>query len=66
MHRRRRRLLIAAAMLVPGDRTRGRALVENGRRAMKLIAASTLFLIVAGSLEGMVSPIPNTGRSGES
>ena len=51
--------LIAAAMLIPGDRTRGRALVENGRRAMKLIAASTLFLIVAGSLEGMVSPIPN-------
>jgi uncharacterized membrane protein SpoIIM required for sporulation len=51
--------LIAGAMLVPGDRTRRRALVENGRRAMKLIAASTLFLIVAGSLEGMVSPIPN-------
>jgi uncharacterized membrane protein SpoIIM required for sporulation/uncharacterized RDD family membrane protein YckC len=51
--------LIAAAMLVPGDRTRRRALVENGRRAMKLIAASTLFLLVAGSLEGMVSPIPN-------
>ena len=51
--------LIAAAMLIPGDRTRGRALVENGRRAMRLIAASTLFLIVAGSLEGMVSPIPN-------
>ena len=25
---------------------------------MRLIAASTLFLIVAGSLEGMVSPIP--------
>jgi uncharacterized membrane protein SpoIIM required for sporulation/uncharacterized RDD family membrane protein YckC len=52
-------LLIAAAMLVPGDRTRRRALVENGRRAMRLIAASTLLLIVAGSLEGMVSPIPN-------
>ena len=50
--------LIAAAMLVPGDRTRRRALVENGRRAMRLIAASTLFLLVAGSLEGMVSPIP--------
>jgi uncharacterized membrane protein SpoIIM required for sporulation/uncharacterized RDD family membrane protein YckC len=50
--------LIAAAMLVPGDRTRRRALVENGRRAMKLITASTLFLLVAGSLEGMVSPIP--------
>jgi uncharacterized membrane protein SpoIIM required for sporulation len=51
-------LLIAGAMLVPGDRTRGRALVENGRRAMRLITASTLLLIVAGSLEGMVSPIP--------
>ncbi len=51
-------LLIAAAILVPGDRTRRRALVENGRRAMKLIAASTLFLLVAGTLEGMVSPIP--------
>jgi uncharacterized membrane protein SpoIIM required for sporulation/uncharacterized RDD family membrane protein YckC len=50
--------LIAAGMLVPGDRSRRRALVENGRRAMKLITASTLFLIVAGSLEGMVSPIP--------
>jgi uncharacterized membrane protein SpoIIM required for sporulation/uncharacterized RDD family membrane protein YckC len=52
-------LLIAAAMLVPGDRTRGRALVDNGRRAMRLITASTLLLIVAGSLEGMVSPIPS-------
>ncbi|HXD47259.1 MAG TPA: stage II sporulation protein M [Gemmatimonadaceae bacterium] len=52
-------LLIAAAMLVPGDRTRRRALVDNGRRAMRLVTASTLMLIVAGSLEGMVSPIPN-------
>jgi uncharacterized membrane protein SpoIIM required for sporulation/uncharacterized RDD family membrane protein YckC len=52
-------LLIAAALLIPGDRTRRRALVENSQRAMRLIAASTLLLIVAGSLEGMVSPIPN-------
>jgi uncharacterized membrane protein SpoIIM required for sporulation/uncharacterized RDD family membrane protein YckC len=52
-------LLIAAALLLPGDRTRRQALVENSRRAIRLIAASTLLLIVAGSLEGMVSPIPN-------
>ena len=52
-------LLIAAALLIPGDRTRRRALVENSQRAMRLIAASTLLLIVAGSLEGMVSPIPS-------
>lgn len=50
--------LIAGAMLVPGRRTRRRALAENSARAMRLIAASTLMLIFAGSLEGMVSPIP--------
>jgi hypothetical protein len=33
-------------------------LAENSARAIRLIAASTLMLIVAGSLEGMVSPIP--------
>lgn len=52
-------LLIAAALLIPGNRTRRRALAENSRRAMHLIAASTMLLIVAGSLEGLVSPIPN-------
>ena len=51
-------LLIAAGILVPGSRTRRRALIENGRRAIRLIAGSTLLLVVAGSLEGMVSPIP--------
>ena len=51
-------LLIAASLVLPGARTRRSALAENSRRAMHLIAASTLFLIVAGSLEGMVSPIP--------
>ena len=50
--------LIAAALLLPGRRTRRRALRENSARAMRLIAASTLLLIAAGSLEGLVSPIP--------
>ena len=49
-------LLIAAGMLIPGNRTRRRALVENGRRAITLIAGSGLLLVVAGSLEGFVSP----------
>ena len=44
--------------MLPGARSRRRALAENGRRSMHLLAASTLFLIVAGSLEGLVSPIP--------
>jgi uncharacterized membrane protein SpoIIM required for sporulation len=50
--------LIAAGMLVPGARTRRRAIVENGQRAIRLIGVSTLLLIVAGTLEGFVSPIP--------
>ncbi len=49
--------LLAAAILMPGPRTRRRALVENGRRAIRLIAASTFLLLIAGSLEGLVSPI---------
>jgi uncharacterized membrane protein SpoIIM required for sporulation/uncharacterized RDD family membrane protein YckC len=51
--------LLAAAILLPGQRTRRRALVENGRRAIRLVAAATVLLLVAGSLEGFVSPIPN-------
>lgn len=50
--------LIAAALLIPGGRTRRRALAENSARAMHLMAAVVLMLVVAGSLEGMVSPIP--------
>ena len=49
--------LIAAGLLMPGARTRARALVENGRRAIRLIAASTFLLVIAGALEGFVSPI---------
>jgi hypothetical protein len=51
-------LLIAAGLVLPGNRTRRSALADNSQRAMRLIAASTLFLVVAGSLEGLVSPIP--------
>ncbi|MDQ2665220.1 MAG: stage II sporulation protein M [Gemmatimonadota bacterium] len=50
--------LIASALLLPGARTRHRALVENGRRAARLIAASTFLLVIAGTLEGFISPIP--------
>jgi uncharacterized membrane protein SpoIIM required for sporulation/uncharacterized RDD family membrane protein YckC len=49
--------LVAAGMLLPGARTRSRALVENGQRAIRLIGVSTMLLVVAGLLEGFVSPI---------
>jgi uncharacterized membrane protein SpoIIM required for sporulation/uncharacterized RDD family membrane protein YckC len=50
--------LLAAALLLPGARTRRRALVENGRRAVALVAGAAMLLVVAGALEGFVSPIP--------
>ncbi|HYD53778.1 MAG TPA: stage II sporulation protein M, partial [Gemmatimonadaceae bacterium] len=50
-------LLLGSAFVVPGPRTRRRALVENGRRAARLIVAATVLLLVAGLLEGFVSPI---------
>jgi uncharacterized membrane protein SpoIIM required for sporulation len=50
--------LIASGLLLPGARTRMRALAENSRRAARLVAASTFLLIIAGTLEGFVSPIP--------
>jgi uncharacterized membrane protein SpoIIM required for sporulation len=49
--------LLAAALLLPGPRTRKHALVENGHRAIRLVAAATVLLLVAGTLEGFVSPI---------
>ena len=51
--------LLAAALLLPGRRTRKRALVETGQRARRLVAAAVVLLLVAGTLEGFVSPIPS-------
>jgi uncharacterized membrane protein SpoIIM required for sporulation/uncharacterized RDD family membrane protein YckC len=48
--------LLAAAILVPGARTRREALVINGRRALRLLAATTLMLMAAGTIEGLISP----------
>ncbi len=51
--------LLAAGILVPGERTRRAALAENGRRAAKLVAGSAFLLLFAGALEGFVSPNAN-------
>jgi uncharacterized RDD family membrane protein YckC/uncharacterized membrane protein SpoIIM required for sporulation len=48
--------LIGSAFLLPGALTRREALVVRGRRAIRLVAAAALFLIVAGAIEGFVSP----------
>jgi uncharacterized membrane protein SpoIIM required for sporulation/uncharacterized RDD family membrane protein YckC len=49
--------LLATGILLPGARTRRDALVDEGKRAVRLIVASTLILIVAGLIEGNVSPL---------
>jgi uncharacterized membrane protein SpoIIM required for sporulation len=51
-------LLLASALVLPGALTRREALIVRGRRAIHLIAATVLLLVVAGTLEGLVSPIP--------
>ncbi len=49
-------LLIARALLLPGVYTRREALVVYGRRAIRMLAACTLLLMVAGTIEGLISP----------
>lgn len=44
------------ALLSPGDRTRGSALAEEGRRSVALILGTALAFVVAGLIEGFVTP----------
>lgn len=46
------------AMLVPGDRTRAAALAEEGRRSVALVLGTMLAFVVAGLIEGFVTPAP--------
>ncbi len=57
-------LLIATAMLIPGDRTRREALAANGVRSLHLVACVVLFLIMAGVIEGNISPskLPDSAK----
>ena len=47
---------LASAILLPGGRTRREAMVVRGRRAIRLIAAATMLLVIAGAIEGFISP----------
>ena len=49
-------LLLGRAVLTPGRRTRARALLENGREALSLVAGAGVLLVLAGLVEGYVSP----------
>jgi uncharacterized membrane protein SpoIIM required for sporulation len=49
-------LILAHAVLAPGRRTRGRALREDGRDSLSLVAGAGVLLVFAGIIEGFVSP----------
>jgi uncharacterized membrane protein SpoIIM required for sporulation/uncharacterized RDD family membrane protein YckC len=48
-------LLIARALLAPGDLARRDALVLWGREALRLVAAAACLLVLAGTIEGLLS-----------
>ncbi|HEV2145829.1 MAG TPA: stage II sporulation protein M, partial [Longimicrobiaceae bacterium] len=49
---------LASAILIPGRRTRREALVRRGREAVSLLGGTVVLLVVAGTIEGFVSPAP--------
>jgi uncharacterized membrane protein SpoIIM required for sporulation len=51
-------LRLGWAVLAPGDRTRRRALAEEGRRAVVIVIGLVGVFAVAGAIEGYVTPAP--------
>ena len=49
-------LLIGSAMIMPGNLTRSDALRTRGMEAVRLMIGVALLLVVAGTIEGFVSP----------
>ena len=57
-------LRLGWALIDPGDRTRGRALTEEGRRSVVVVLGLIGAFVVAGLIEGFVtgSPLPTPAR----
>src|SRR5262249_49121072 len=51
-------LMIGLSLLVPGERTRREALIENGTTATKLMAGCFPMFVIAGCIEAFISPLP--------
>ena len=51
-------LMIGLSLLLPGERTRVEALIENGVTAVKLMAGCFPMFLIAGCIEGFISPLP--------
>ena len=51
-------LLIGSAMIMPGNLTRADALKTRGMEAVRLMMGIAVLLVVAGTIEGFISPAP--------
>ena len=51
-------LLIGSALLLPGDLSRADALKSRGKEAVRLMMGVAVLLVVAGIIEGFISPAP--------
>jgi uncharacterized membrane protein SpoIIM required for sporulation len=51
-------LLIGSALLMPGDLSRADALKSRGKEAVRLMMGVAVLLVVAGTIEGFISPAP--------
>lgn len=48
--------MLASALLFPGDKTRLDALIEKGQDAVTLLLGCAVMLVIAGLIEGFISP----------
>ncbi len=51
-------LRLGWALIAPGDRTRATAVAEEGRRSVAIVLGLILVFVVAGLIEGYVTPSP--------
>jgi uncharacterized membrane protein SpoIIM required for sporulation len=51
-------LLIGSALILPGDLTRADALRLRGMEAVRLMTGVAVLLVLAGMIEGFISPAP--------
>jgi uncharacterized membrane protein SpoIIM required for sporulation len=51
-------MMLGLAILIPGDLSRADALKARGLEAVRLIAGCAVLLVIAGIIEGFISPAP--------
>ncbi len=51
-------LLIGTALIMPGNLTRADALKTRGMEAIRLMLGVAVLLVIAGTIEGFISPMP--------